>query len=131
MIDGPVQPAAGAPELIGLESHAMGFTCADPMAGRGPRARPGELCPEWLWPFTDPGLVIPNDAQHLARVLQLQRHLREAWHQMRSERFDLIYRPLLGLINDDILPRFTDVKVMRDAELLADDLAPLPDLVTA
>jgi hypothetical protein len=109
----------------------MGFTCADPMAGRGPRARPGELCPEWLWPFTDPGLVIPNDAQHLARVVQLQRHLREAWHQMRSERFDLIYRPLLGLINDDILPRFTDVKVMRDAELLAEDLAPLPDLVTA
>src|SRR5437899_939495 len=58
MIDGPVQPAAGAPELIGLDSNAMGCTCADPMAGRGPRARPGELCPEWLWPFTDPGLVI-------------------------------------------------------------------------
>jgi hypothetical protein len=50
---------------------------------------------------------------------------------MRSERFDLIYRPLLGLINDDILPRFTDVKILRDAELLVDALAPLPDLVTA
>ncbi len=131
MIDGPVQPAEGATEPIGLDSQAMGFTCGDPVAGRGPRARPGELCPEWLWPFTDPGLVIPNDPHHLARALQLQRHLREAWHQMRSERFDLIYRPLLSLIDDDILPRFTDVKVLQEAELLVDALAPLPDLVTA
>jgi hypothetical protein len=131
MIDGPGQRAEGATEPIGLDSQTIGFTCADPVAGRGPRSRPGELCPEWLWPFTDPGLVIPNDPHHLARVLQLRRHLRQAWHQMRSERFDLIYRPLLGFIDDDILPRFTDVKILREAELLVDDLAPLPDLVTA
>jgi hypothetical protein len=64
------------------------------VAGRGPRGRPGELCPEWLWTLTDPGLVIPNDPRYLARVLQLQSHLRAARHQMRADRFDLIYRPL-------------------------------------
>jgi len=101
------------------------------MEGRSPRARPGELCPEWLWPLTDPGLVIPNDARYLARVLQLQRYLQHAWHQTRADRFKLVYLPLLDLIGDEILPRFTDVQVLQDAKLLLDKLAPLPDLVTA
>ncbi len=131
MIDGPAKAVVGAPESIGLNSHAAGFTCADPMAGIGPRARPGELCPEWLWPFADPGLVIPNDHRYLARVVQLQRELQTARHLMRADRFNLIYRPLLSLIDGEILPRFTDAQVVRDAEALADKLAPLPDLATA
>jgi hypothetical protein len=49
---------------------------------------------------------------------------------MRADRFDLIYQPLLRLIDDDILPRFTDARVVADAESLADTLAPLPDLTT-
>lgn len=131
MIDGSVERADSTLAAVAPDSRAVGFACADPVAGRGPRGRPGELCPEWLWPLTDPGLVIPNDQRYLARVLQLQSHLRAARHQMRAERFDLIYRPLLGLIDDDILPRFADAQIVRDAQVLADQLAPLPDLVTA
>ncbi|MBV8717975.1 MAG: hypothetical protein JO020_03290 [Chloroflexi bacterium] len=116
----PEQPAQG-----------VGFACAEPMEGRSPRARPGELCPEWLWPLTDPGLVIPNDARFLARLLQLQRHLRAARHEMRADRFNLVYLPLLELIDEEIVPRFTDADVVEDAEALVDVLAPLPDLVTA
>jgi hypothetical protein len=109
----------------------VGFVCADPMQGRSPRARPGELCPEWLWPLTDPGLVIPNDARYLGRVLQLQRHLRRARHEMRADRFDLVYLPLLELIDNEILPQFADPHVVHAAKALAEMLAPLRDLVTA
>jgi hypothetical protein len=112
-------------------SDGVGFACADPIHGRSPRARPGELCPEWLWPFTDPCLIIPNEARYLGRVLQLQRHLQQARHEMRAERFNLVYLPILDLISDAILPRFTDLQVLHDAESLIDTLAPLPDLVTA
>jgi hypothetical protein len=50
---------------------------------------------------------------------------------MRADRFDLIYLPLLETIEDEILPRFTDVDVLREAEAMADTLAPLPDVATA
>ena len=55
----PMLHSADGREAIGLPAHAVGFACANPMEGRSPRARPGELCPEWLWPLTDPGLIIP------------------------------------------------------------------------
>jgi len=131
LIDGAAVPTGEPLEMTGRHAQAVGFACADPMAGRGPRSRPGELCPEWLWPLTDPGLVIPHEPAYLARVLHLRRHLRTARHQMRRDRFDLIYQPLLGLIDNDVLPRFTDARVIADAESLADTLAPLPDLTTA
>jgi hypothetical protein len=65
--------------------------------------------------------------------VQLARHVgtRTARHQMRQDRFDLIYQPLLSLIDDDILPCFTDARVVADAEVLAATLAPLRDLTTA
>jgi len=66
-VNRPVLHSGDRREAIGLRAHAAGFACVDPMEGRSPRARPGELCPEWLWPLTDPGLVIPNDARYLAR----------------------------------------------------------------
>lgn len=131
VVDGPVPHPGERRQAIRLPSHTVGFACANPMEGRSPRARPGEVCPEWLWPLTDPGLVIPNDPRYLARVLQLQHQLSHARHQMRADRFDLVYRPLLDLINDEILPRFTDAQVVRNAELVVSNLAPLPDLVTA
>jgi hypothetical protein len=119
------------PNLVESSSQGVGFACADPMQGRSPRARPGELCPEWLWPVTDPGLVIPNDARYVARVLQLQRHLRQARHEMRADRFNLVYLPLLEVIDDEILPRFSDVQVVQRAAVMVGTLTPLPDLVTA
>jgi len=131
MIDGAPVPASAPLNTSAQRAQAMGFECADPMTGRGPRSRPGELCPEWLWPLTDPGLVIPNEAAYLARLLHVRRHLRTARHQMRQHRFNLIYRPLLRLIDDDIVPRFTDARVIAEAEALVTTLAPLPDLTTA
>jgi hypothetical protein len=118
-------------EVAEAPSQGVGFACANPMQGHSPRARPGELCPEWLWPLTDPGLVIPNDARYLARVLQLQQHLRRARREMRADRFNLVYLPLLELIDAEILPRFGDVHVVHEAEALVGTLTPLPDLATA
>ena len=87
------QRVGKTPNLAEPSSQGVGFTCADPMQGRSPRARPGELRPEWLWPLTDPGLVIPNDARYVAWVLQLQQHLRRARHEMRADRFNLCLPP--------------------------------------
>jgi hypothetical protein len=81
MIGGARVPAREPLHAIGQQAQATGFACPDPMAGRVPRSRPGELCPEWLWPLTDPGLVIPNEPAYLARVLHLRRQLRTARHQ--------------------------------------------------
>jgi hypothetical protein len=131
MIDGAPVPTGEPRDAMGHQAQAVGFACADPIAGRGPRSRPGELCPEWLWPLTDPGLVIPNEPAYLARLLHVRQHLRNARHLMRQDRFDLIYRPLLSFIDDDILPRFTDARVVADADALVTTLAPLPDLTTA
>ena len=125
------QPGDATADASAEHSQGVGFACADPLHGRSPRARPGELCPEWLWPLTDPGLVIPNDARYLARVLQLQKHLQRSRHEMRADRFDLVYLPLLELIEAEILPRFGDVDIVDKAEALVAALTPLPDLVTA
>ena len=69
--------------------------------------------------------------RYLARVLQLQKHLQRARHEMRADRFNLVYLPLLELIEVEILPRFGDVHIVDKAEALVAALAPLPDLATA
>jgi hypothetical protein len=60
------------PHVADAASQGVGFACTDLMLGRSPRARPGELSPEWLWPLTDPGLVIPTDARYLARFFSFK-----------------------------------------------------------
>ena len=74
------------PDLVEPYSQGVGFACADPMQGRSPRARPGELCPEWLWPLMDPGLVIPNDARYLERRGDIGAMLANPSHGNQNDR---------------------------------------------
>jgi hypothetical protein len=102
----PVRPSADA--VSSRPAHATGHICANPLAGIAPGASPGHLCPAFLGCLACPGLVIPIDAEHLARVLQLKSALEAARDRIDAHRWKLLYGPSYRIIIDDILPDFPE-----------------------
>lgn len=101
--------------------------CLDPLGGTGPAAEPGRACPRLGGCLVCPGLVIPLDAEHLARLLQLRRTLEEARERLDPLRWRLIYAPSHRAVVEDILPDFPD-HLAGPARALAAALPPLPAL---
>lgn len=77
--------------------------------------------------LTCPGLIVPLDAEHYARVLQAQRHLETARDQIDPERWRLFYAPSLRAIEQDLLPAFPE-SLLGEASALAEKLPILPDV---
>ena len=73
-----------------------------------------------------PGLIVPLDAEHYARVLQARRHLRAAQDRIDPERWRLFYAPSLRVIEQDLLPAFP-IELRFEAEALMERLPALPD----
>jgi hypothetical protein len=74
-----------------------------------------------------PGLIVPVDAEHLARILQARDHLREAQDLIDPERWRLFYAPSLQVLEQDLLPVFAP-ELHLAAEQLLPSLPPLPDI---
>jgi integrase len=87
----------------------------------------GQLCPYFGGCLACPGLVIPLDAEHLARILQAKRHLEAARERLDPHRWNLIYAPTYRALTGDILPDFPQALYER-AVGLAQGLPPLADL---
>jgi hypothetical protein len=104
-------------------AEAFGHRCADPFAGSA-----GErLCPRFGGCLACPGLVVPVDAEHLARVLLAIRQLDTARQQVDPHRWALIYGSSYRILTEDILPDFpADLRVA--AEQLMPTLPTLPSL---
>ncbi|GLT00310.1 hypothetical protein GCM10007897_16940 [Sphingobium jiangsuense] len=90
----------------GADAHTAGHICTDPLAGIA--AAPGRLCPAFLGCLACPGLVIPIDAEHLARILQLKSALEAARERIDAHRWKLLYGPSHRILIEDILPGFPE-----------------------
>jgi hypothetical protein len=126
----PSDPAgAGSMTLIALgkNAEALGYTCINPLAGVASGTMPGRLCPRFGACLACPGLVIPIDAQHLARVLQAKRKLECARDRIDPNRWQLLYAPSHRILTEDILPDFP-ADLHAAAERMMPALPSLPDL---
>ena len=74
-----------------------------------------------------PGLIVPIDPDHLARIVQAIRHLETARERIDPIRFGLFYAPSLQVLMQDLFPAFSPA-MMPEAERLMLALPPLPDL---
>jgi integrase len=125
----PGDPTDGAKAVIasGRNTEAFGYLCANPLAGVAPGAIPGRLCPRFGGCLTCPGLVIPIDAEHLARILQAKCKLESARERIHPDRWQLLYAPSHRILTEDILPDFpADLHAAAERIILA--LPSLPDL---
>jgi integrase len=125
----PTDPACSTGTFItaGRNAQAFGHLCANPLAGVAPSAVPGRLCPRFGGCLTCPGLVIPIDDDHLARILQAKRKLESARERIDPDRWQLLYAPSHRILTEDILPDFpADMHIA--AERIIPTLPSLPDL---
>ncbi len=118
-------PAPAAPR--GPAVSMFGFDCQDPLAGIAPGTRQGELCTNFLGCFTCPNAIITADAASIARLLQARDHLRAAAARIHPARWEVVYSPLLRILEEDILTRFA-VNELAGATHQQTFLPPLPEL---
>jgi len=72
-------------------------------------------------------LVVPIDAEHLARLLLAKTQLEAARMRIDPHRFSLLYAPSLAILTDAILPDFP-AGLYAQAQAVLPSLAPLPEL---
>jgi len=118
-----------APCLVppGTAVSMFGFNCKDPFAGVAPGTRAGELCSHFLGCFTCPNAVITAEPASIARLLQARDHLRTASKYLHPARWEAIYAPLLRMLDEDILTRFSAGEFLA-AKPLGATLPPIPEL---
>jgi hypothetical protein len=124
----PHPSSASAPAAPRATAVSMfGFDCKDPLAGVAPGTRAGEICTNFLGCFTCPNAIITTDPASIARLLQARDHLRGAAEQIHPARWELIYAPLLRILEEDILTRFAAAELAR-ASHRKGTLPALPEL---
>jgi len=108
----------------------LGFQCAAPKSGFAGGSRKGEPCLEFLSCATCKNAIVAiDDPVAVARIIRAKEHLegmekKSLLDQEDRVRFDKVYRPLLNIINQDVL-----VKVSRATTQQALKLrATIPDI---
>ncbi|OWJ63672.1 hypothetical protein BWR60_28675 [Inquilinus limosus] len=114
--------ADAAPEPMRV-TVPFGHDCLNPLAGD----RPGRPCSRLGACLRCPGLVVPLDAEHLARILQAIEVLEAARLTLDPARWALIYSPSHRILVDDILPDFPG-HLHEDARSILATLPALPVL---
>jgi hypothetical protein len=117
--DKPAAHSPGPPATV-----LFGHDCLNPVIADGSQTR---LCPHYGGCLVCPGLVIPVDAQHLARIHQAKRQLEAARDRLDSARWEWLYAPSYRILINDVLPDFPD-ELAPLAQRLIPALPPLPDL---
>ena len=117
-------------DRIALASNAtvpFSHDCLNPVAGTAPESIAGRVCRHFGGCLRCPGLVIPINVEHMARILQAIGELERARERIDPRRFELLYAPSLRILVDDILPDFPQT-LRGDAEQRMLALALLPAL---
>lgn len=103
----------------------FGHDCLAPVApGRDGVDR---LCPQFGGCLACPGLVVPIDVGHLARILAAVDRLEEARKRLDPKRWSLLYAPSWRILTQDILPDFP-ANMHEPARKLATGMPLLPEL---
>jgi len=119
-----VEPPKGKPRRRpGRATMPFAHDCLDPANG----ACDGTLCPHYGACLRCPGLLIPLDAHHLARILQAIAALVDARDRIDPVRWEGVYAPSHRILLSDILPDFP-TGLHAEAEKLVSMLPPLPVL---
>ncbi len=103
----------------------FGHDCLAPIVSGGDGNT--RLCPRFGGCLSCPGLVIPIDADHLARVLAAITRFEQARDRLEPRRWNLLYAPSWRILTQDILPDFP-VELYESARSLAAAMPPLPEL---
>ncbi len=117
-------------DCIALASDAtvpFSHDCLNPAEGIAPGSTAGRMCRHFGGCLRCPGLVIPIDAEHMARVLQAKEELERARERIDPRRFELLYAPSLRILTGDILPDFPQ-SLHTEAERRMSTLPTLPAL---
>jgi hypothetical protein len=105
-----------------------GHRCLAPMITLSTAdGRRQHLCPRFGGCLACPGLVVPIDVEHFARVLQAVAHLEAARERLDPRRWELFYAPAHRILVTDLLPDFPD-ELRPAAEAIMPTLPLLPDL---
>ncbi len=121
----PDRPQNRGAHTGGPVAALFGHDCLRPTDNG--QARPDRVCPKLGGCLACPGLIVPINPDHLARIVQAIRHLESARERIDPIRFGLFYAPSLRVLTQDLLPPFP-LEMMPDAERLISILPPLPDL---
>ncbi len=112
----------------------LGFECSAPFTGVAGDSKKGEPCLEFLMCATCKNAVVPIDDPHaVARIVRAQDHLKKLEiasllnHEDR-QRFDKVYRPLLDIIENDVLSNIA-AKTLKVAESIKLKMPSLPVLI--
>jgi hypothetical protein len=92
--------------LAGNATVPFSHDCLNPAVGIASGSAAGRVCRHFGGCLRCPGLVIPIDAEHMARVLQAKEELERTRERIDPRRFELLYAPSLRILTDDILPDF-------------------------
>lgn len=112
----------------GSAAQCFSHRCLNPFAPPEGRAREGgELCPGFMGCLACPGLVIPLDAEHLARLLAAKARLEAAREHLDPLWWQVLYGPTYQAITEVILPDFPP-DLYPAAQVLLPTLPPLIDL---
>ncbi|MFS8039408.1 hypothetical protein ACI7BZ_21025 [Xanthobacter sp. AM11] len=115
-VPGPSQPRAAVP---------FGHDCLAPVVpGRDGAER---LCPQFGGCLACPGLVIPIDTEHLARILAAIDRFEQARNRLDPRRWNLLYAPSWRILTQDILPDFPTA-LHEAARSLVAGMPALPEL---
>lgn len=124
-------PASAGADPTGATRATVPFAhdCLNPLAAgaHAPTVTRGTLCPSFGGCLRCPGLVIPLDAEHLARVLQAMRALEDARSRLDAQRWALLYAPSYRILAEEILPDFP-TSMHPEAHALIPTLPQLPSL---
>lgn len=124
-------------ELVKVDTEyetVLGFKCAAPQSGTVRGSRKGEPCLEFLSCATcKNAIVVADDPVAVARIIRAKEHLEQMEnksmldHEDRA-RFEQVYRPLLNIINRDILEKVSKT-VIHNALRLRSTMPDIPVLV--
>lgn len=101
----------------GHNATLTGFTCRNPYEGIARGSKRGELCPNFMACFTCPNAVLGNDVKTIAHLLRFKYALQRDEAAMRAERFDYLYRPILRMLTEHILPLYSDQQLLEGRRL--------------
>lgn len=121
---------AGTANTPAYETLA-GIRCRDPLSGIAPGSVKAQPCLQWLECGRCPNaIVVRDDVRVVARIVRAAQSLREmrlqaATSSEATQHFESAFRPLLHVIESQILPRIAK-RVRVEAEALAASMPALP-----
>lgn len=114
-----IRPKQQAVNFEIQNAQNVGFICKNPIIEN-------KVCINWMAELTNPNLIIPDNPVYLARIIALKNAIKNVKHLMNAERFQLLYLPVVELIDRDILTKFKS-KTLKEASILSKNIS-IPSL---